>query len=263
MKGLAYPPVVSQGWWRRREKLRRTACLPGLLALGLAGLGAQAPSWTSVWDGVYTDAQAARGRQTYEAYCASCHGGQLGGGGTARALAGPRFYQDWGEDTLNSLFTITRSTMPSGGAGILDDATYLDIVAYMLKANAYPAGAAELTLETVERVRVVGKEGPRPVPNFALVAVVGCLTRTSTGAWTLEGSTEPVRTRNPDPSPEADRAKLAATAVGPARFELMDVYSAGNGHDGHRMEVKGLLIRGKPDRINITAMQMVASDCPH
>ena len=263
MRGCRILPGVDRGAGRHRENLRKAACLTALSALTFGGLGAQTPApWTSVWTGVYTEAQAGRGRQAYEASCANCHGRELGGSGNVRALVGPRFYRDWGEDTLNSLFSITRSTMPRGGEMLPDD-TYLDIVAYVLKANGYPAGSIELSLGTVERVRIIGKDGPAPVPNFALVTSVGCLARSATGVWSLERSTEPVRTRNPDPSPEAERPALAATPAGPSRFELMDVYSSGNGHVGHLMEVKGLLIRGTPDRINITGIQMLASDCPH
>ena len=265
MSGWRILPGVERGAWRRCENLRKAACLAALSGLTIAGLAAQAaPPWTSVWAGVYTEAQAGRGQQAYDSYCANCHGRDLGGNGNVRALVGPRFYRDWGEDTLNSLFTITRSTMPRGGE-MLSNVMYLDIVAYVLKANGYPVGSAELTADTVERVRVVGKDGPAPVPNFALVAAVGCLARSATGVWSIEHSTEPVRTRNPDPSPEAERRALAATAAGPGRFELMDVYSSGNGHVGHLMEVKGLLIRGTggtPDRINITGIQMLAPDCP-
>jgi hypothetical protein len=37
--------------------------------------------------------------------------------------------------------------MPPGGAGSLSDREYLDVVAYILQFNKYPAGAQELTPE--------------------------------------------------------------------------------------------------------------------
>jgi quinoprotein glucose dehydrogenase len=234
-----------------------------------AGLSAQSPSGrtgraaVSVWDGVYTQAQAVRGRQSYEQKCANCHRPDLRGA-NGRALVGPRFWQDWGEDTLNSLYAAIRSTMPRGEAGSLSDDTYADIVAYILQANEYPAGAADLTPASVAAVRVIGKDGPGPVPNFALVTVVGCLASQPGGEWTLTHATEPTRTRNPDPSKNEERDRSVALAPGTLTFGLMDVYASGDGHDGHRMEVKGLLIRGTrgaPDRVNTTGMQMLASQC--
>jgi len=217
----------------------------------------------SVWEGVYSPAQAARGRQAYEKSCANCHRSDLRGA-NGRALVGTRFWQDWGEDTLNSLYVAIRSTMPRGEAGSLADERYADIVAYILQANEYPAGSSDLAPESVAAVRVIGKDGPGPVPNFALVTVVGCLAAQPNGAWTLTQATEPTRTRNPDPSKNEERDRSAALPAGALTFGLMDVYSGGEGHDGHRMEVKGLLIRGTRgalDRVNTTGMQMLAAQC--
>lgn len=238
-------------------------------AITAASLAAQSPSGrtgtgtVSVWEGVYTTVQAARGRQAYEKSCANCHRSDLRGA-NGRALVGARFWQDWGEDTLNSLYTAIRSTMPRGEAGSLADETYADIVAYILQANEYPAGSSDLVPGSVAAVRVIGKDGPGPVPNFALVTVVGCLSAQPNGAWTLTQATEPTRTRNPDPSKNEERDQSAALTAGTLTFGLMDVYSSGEGHDGHRMEVKGLLIRGTPgalDRVNTTGMQVLAARC--
>src|SRR6476620_4448575 len=54
----------------------------------------------SVWDGVYTDAQAQRGRGFYNEHCASCHGGNLEVG-EYRALTGDRFWTTWQETTVD------------------------------------------------------------------------------------------------------------------------------------------------------------------
>lgn len=218
------------------------------------------PSGTSVWEGVYSETQAARGKQRYEASCAECHREDLSGG-EARPLIAPRFWEAWGEDSLNSLFSLMRTTMPQGEPGSLGDQAYLDIVAYILQKNGYPSGRGELTTEHVGAIRVIRKEGPGPVPNFSLVTVVGCLRELSRGVWVLTNSSEPVRTRNPDASTDTERRRSDATRLGATTFELMDVHEAGHSHDGHKMEVKGLLIRGKPDRVNVTSIQMLAERC--
>lgn len=232
-----------------------------LAAAGLSAGVAQTPaSVRSVWDGVYTAAQADRGKVAYDATCASCHHEDLSGA-SARPLVGDRFWQDWGEDTLFSLYATTKATMPRDGAGALSDETYLDITAYILKANGYPAGSSDLTSRNITGVRVIRREGPGPVPDFALVSVVGCLTPTPGGAWSLTNSTTPTRNRNPDQSKGDDLQRVRAMPLGSHTFDLMDVYAAGKGHEGHKMEVKGFLLRGRVDRVNITSMQMLSAEC--
>src|SRR5688572_16255401 len=106
----------------------------------------QAPETKSrtVWDGVYTEAQAARGKMVYENQCAICHGNDLAGT-SAQALKGDTaFVEKWREDSVNSLFTRIRTAMPARAPGSLSDQNYLDVVSYLLQANSYPAGNEEL-----------------------------------------------------------------------------------------------------------------------
>ncbi len=215
----------------------------------------------SVWDGVYTSEQAVRGRAAYDASCSGCHGADLAGRRDNRALAGDRFWQDWGEDSLGVLFSVVRKTMPRGASGSLADDTYLDIVAYVLQKNGYPEGDRELTAASVDAVRVIRKEGPGPVPNFSLVWVVGCLTQDAEDAWVLSNSSEPVKTRNPAASEGAELELSAATSLGSHTFGLMDVAAQRKAHAGKKVEAKGLLIRGPRDKLNLTAMQPVGEAC--
>src|SRR3954451_23666218 len=57
-----------------------------VLVLG-TNLHAQPPT-KSVWDGVYSQAQADRGKGLYSEQCASCHGSELTGGEMAPPLSG-------------------------------------------------------------------------------------------------------------------------------------------------------------------------------
>ena len=58
----------------------------------LAAVGAWAADEPKTqWDGVYTEAQAARGALVYSQYCASCHGPDLSGSEMAPALTGGEF----------------------------------------------------------------------------------------------------------------------------------------------------------------------------
>jgi alcohol dehydrogenase (cytochrome c) len=95
--------------------------------------------------GVYTPAQADRGRDLYQARCAGCHGARLEGGG-APALAGVEFLRSWGahELTVDDLYFVIRTTMPADSRTRLSRREYVDVVAYLLQRNGYPAGATEL-----------------------------------------------------------------------------------------------------------------------
>ena len=125
--------------------MRRWAAALGAggVALIAGDLWAQEAS-KSVWDGVYTAAQADRGQAAYAQNCANCHGAQLAGTGEAKPLAGPEFLSNWNGLTMGDLFDRTRTTMPMDRPGALSRETYADALAYVLKFNGFPAGAAEL-----------------------------------------------------------------------------------------------------------------------
>jgi mono/diheme cytochrome c family protein len=243
----------------KKTALLRLVLAPILVISTGVRPSAQPGSVTTTWDRVFADAQAARGRAAYEASCSSCHGADLAGG-DARSLVGDQFWQSWGEDRLSSLYEFMRAGMPQSAPGSLDPGAYLDIVAFILQRNGYPSGEADLTAERADAIRVTRREGPGPVPNFSLVAVVGCLGERARGVWELTSASDPVRTRNPSASVDAERRRWESTPLGAHSFELMDALQAGS-HRGHRMEVKGLLMRGTPDRLNVTSMQMLAERC--
>ena len=99
----------------------------------------------SVWDGVYTEEQANRGRQGYSEQCASCHGPELTGGEMAPALAGGEFMAGWDGLTVGDLFERIRISMPQNAPGSLSGQQNADILAFMLSANKFPTGAAEMS----------------------------------------------------------------------------------------------------------------------
>src|SRR5262245_12884816 len=116
----------------------------------------------SVWDGVYTADQAVRGRDSYEASCSPCHQPSLTGAGESPALAGSLFMERWREDTLATLFTRVSTLMPFDTPATLTRDAYLDIVAYLLQFNGFPAGTEALVPEGLASIRIVGKEGAGP-----------------------------------------------------------------------------------------------------
>src|SRR5258708_6596253 len=141
----------------------------------VAGVHAQERTKT-VADGVYTEAQAARGASVYETSCAGCHRADLGGA-TGPALRAERFAREFAGKDLKSLFTKTATTMPKGAPGSLGDNVYVDVLAHLLKENGFPAGVHELSTDALDGIRVLPGR-PRPLPpvgDFSYVEVVGCL----------------------------------------------------------------------------------------
>jgi quinoprotein glucose dehydrogenase len=110
------------------------------LLLMLAAVGSR-----SVWDGVYSKEQAARGQTAYLSKCARCHGENLLGGDDAPALVDKDFLEKWNGKSVVSLIEFTRKTMPSDGPGKLTRQQCTEMIAYLLRANGFPAGSGELT----------------------------------------------------------------------------------------------------------------------
>lgn len=98
----------------------------------------------TTWDSVYSAAQASRGETLYVKSCARCHQASLGGADESPALIGSGFLGNWNGLPLSDLQTRIRTTMPTDSIGIYDRQLVTDVMAYMLKMNGFPAGAADL-----------------------------------------------------------------------------------------------------------------------
>jgi mono/diheme cytochrome c family protein len=131
------------------ERIAITAVLAAIAA-GTFVVGA---TWAdsppkSQWNGVYTEAQAHRGEQTYGDYCEICHGPDLMGGEMAPPLIGGPFQANWNEQSLGDLFERIRISMPLNAPGSLNRQQYADVLAYLLSKDRYPAGKTELPTQT-------------------------------------------------------------------------------------------------------------------
>jgi cytochrome c5 len=217
------------------------------------------PDSRSVWTGVYTTAQAARGKPLYESSCGSCHGADLSGG-IGQPLKG-EFMRYWEGYSLNGLFSRTKYTMPSGAPASLSDNAYLDIVAYLLRMSNYPTGTNELRTDALENIRIEGREGPKPIPNYSLVRVVGCLVPGAQNTWTLNNASEPVLTREPEASKDEELRSSMNKALGNLQFPLRSIYPAPDPYRGHKVEVKGFWIQGGSQHINVNSLQTLTSAC--
>ena len=242
MHGMSVPPK------------RRFLPLAGLLfAASLVTAQTSTPRRT-VWDGVYTEAQAARGVTPFGQSCAGCHA--LAAAGKA-PLVGDAFWKSFAQKNVGDLLEFVSANMPNGSPGSLNESTYRDIVALVLKSNGFPAGTTELQRDAVANVQIVQKDGRTELPADALARVVGCLAR-SGADWVVTKATTPERAENVAPG-GAD----ATRPLGNRTITLKFVVTRLDPLSGSRIAVTGLLIgAGGTDGINVTAVNRVADKCP-
>ena len=239
----------------------RWLVFPSLATLALAGFFASLGSAiaigqgkATVWDGAYTDEQAARARGAFSANCAECH--TLGGQGDGQ-LVGTPFWEGYSQKTVGDLLTYVRTSMPNGAEGSLPPSTYNDLVALILKSNGLPAGSTELRPDTAGHLRIIPKDGSAELPANALARVVGCLTRNGSD-WVLTNATAPER---------IDKAGVgeqdATRALGTGTVTLKFVLNRLDSFVGQRLSASGLLIgTGGADGLNVSSVSRVAPTCP-
>lgn len=107
---------------------------------------------TTIWDGVYTAAQASRGEGTARSVCFACH--------SQSEWQTPMFIRVWTGRPLHQMWENLRMTMPYDSPGRLSPQEYADIVAYMLQLNGIPEGDTELpsTSEGLMQITVTAEQ---------------------------------------------------------------------------------------------------------
>jgi mono/diheme cytochrome c family protein len=211
-----------------------------------------------IWDGVFTKAQAERGRLSYREHCASCHGANLQGG-EYKALQGDRFWSDYQEAPLDYLFGQISRNMPHSEdgslKGTLGASTYADIVAFVLEANGFPAGAAELSEASSAGVPIVRREGPGELPVGSFAHVVGCLaSRGPDRNWRLVKGSRPVRVLSTRPVD-------AKAPLGDREYTLMYVLTSLDKYTGYKMSVRASLMEGGNGALNVRTVEPVSATC--
>jgi alcohol dehydrogenase (cytochrome c) len=108
---------------------------------------------------IFTAAQASSGQAAYAAHCASCHLADLAGQNEAPQLAGPNFRTTWGKRTASELIEYMAATMPPGRPSLADQ-EYVNLAAFILRANGAAAGAQPLTANTATAIGAVATGRP-------------------------------------------------------------------------------------------------------
>jgi mono/diheme cytochrome c family protein len=124
-----------------------------LLTVPWTAARAQNGEVRSASSGVYSSAQALRGRDLYALQCRSCH--------TPESHTGAIFDSWWGGRLLSDLFSYVQERMPKNEPGSLTAQEYADVVAYLLRMNKLPTGSEELPTDVavLSRIRIEKASG--------------------------------------------------------------------------------------------------------
>ena len=133
------------------------AAMMTLAAAGGTGGPARQAAPRSVRDGVYTTAQANRGKTVYDEKCAACHGTMASVTPDMAPLLNDHVFRAaWNDRSLADLFERIRDTMPQNDPGTLPPQQTVDLMAYILSANNLPAGDVVLAddVDTLKQIRL-------------------------------------------------------------------------------------------------------------
>lgn len=122
----------------------------------------------------FSKRQAVAGKKAYVEHCADCHGSELEGIDIAPGLVGERFDQTWRGKSAGTLsFHIRRMPPQSvGEPGSLGDEAYAEILAFILEANDFAPGDADLPSDeaALAKLSIPRLEGVDYDPDAPVVA---------------------------------------------------------------------------------------------
>jgi mono/diheme cytochrome c family protein len=121
----------------------------------------------TVWDGVYSAAQAEQGMHQYTGPCGSCHGRALEGAHifgsrtrTAPALRGEAFLAHWTGHSVADLFNEISTYMPLDHPASLSDEANASILAFLMRENGFPPGSQDLPADVavMKTIQIVSQK---------------------------------------------------------------------------------------------------------
>jgi hypothetical protein len=125
--------------------------------------------------------------------------------------------------------------MPKGNVDALKERDRVDVVAFLLQANEFPAGTTELSADRRSLDLIALSSSTGPIPG-ALIKTTGCLTPAPDNQWALAG-TPPYR--------------------------LMNVFPRPTAHVGHVVVVTGFFLRTPDgaDALNVVTLEETGEAC--
>jgi cytochrome c5 len=99
----------------------------------------------TIWSGVYTQAEADRGKQTSARLCSRCHGTDLKGKSTAPGLTGAKFFDRWNDLRLVDVIAYIQGAMPREHEFFVSADATREIVGFMLQQSGIPPGTEPIS----------------------------------------------------------------------------------------------------------------------
>jgi hypothetical protein len=123
---------------------------------------AQAAAQRTTHDGVYTEAQAARGKLLFTDVCQACH-------------PDPFWRPSWEGRPLEHLYTTIVKFMPDDNPGSVSGPEAVAALAYILQGNDAPSGRTPLPddPEALARIIIAAPAAARPVQGSAMNSARG------------------------------------------------------------------------------------------
>ncbi|MBM3809539.1 MAG: cytochrome c [Acidimicrobiia bacterium] len=116
--------------------IRCVLLVTALLPVTLVAVDARQAATKTTNSGVFTAAQAERGKKAFSEKCTTCH--------DPSRFSGEAFHESWDGKALKELWDVASGTMPEDNPASLKPQEYADIIAYFLQLNEYPTGDADL-----------------------------------------------------------------------------------------------------------------------
>ena len=157
-----------------------------LIGRWLALVGLVATPVTLPAAGLYTAAQADRGRTAYERHCVECHHITLRGTGHGPPLKGGAFLSKWGGQPVGDLRRYIRTSMSTTVPASAGESVFTDMTAYLLRVNGFAAGARELTADRSDPIGA--PDGAPPVAARSSEAATPVGAGAESGARSWEGA---------------------------------------------------------------------------
>jgi mono/diheme cytochrome c family protein len=207
-------------------KFATTGCV-AVVALTLSASVSLRAQQRTVKDGVYTDAQATRGKEIFTMRCALCHGEMLEGA-AGPPLAGDVFLGPRDGQPLSDVFDKINATMPADAPGTLEPQQVADLVAFILQANKFAAGRTELApaAALLKQIAIAAPTSPARVTTASSAVsfpATGTLNQVMRGIlFPSSNVLFDVQTRDPGAGPKGGVARADAATTS---NRYGDVYS--------------------------------------
>lgn len=125
-----------------------------ILALALPASAQEAETGppASTRKGIYTVAQAERGKEIMRGICAACHMDEEFMG---------TFIKSWAGASVGDLFDEVSTKMPEDRPGSLRPRQYAQVLAYIFQLNGLPAGEVLMpsSIEELRKIIIEGSQG--------------------------------------------------------------------------------------------------------